>query len=294
MVRRFGEVCERFYLFFCGNLIWNFHNGNNILIGVDAIKGVEMVQSITPHLLSLLHQKALFYWAQVIEGWKDDIPQWKSNKVLALQGDMATQWKSIICNMKYAGFYKIKDRDSIEWQVKKGRSTVLVRDIYQSLIDQRVETSQKIFPYSLWKVCCPLKIVIFSWSLYHNRNLTWSNLQKRRWYGPAIWVICLANIEDNLHIFLSCPQSPNLWTRLATYYGFPNISHSSITEAFEWWVSQKVIWCRIPLIVFCTYGSGELKESSKTARSISGVFRKRLFHFMTPVSEPSPNKKINR
>lgn len=43
------------------SIIWKLNTGNNILIGSDAIMGVEMESPFPPPLLALLHQKGLFY-----------------------------------------------------------------------------------------------------------------------------------------------------------------------------------------------------------------------------------------
>lgn len=171
---------QRILPFFCRNFIWAFHSGCNILIGVDSIKGIDSV-SISPQLLSILHSKGIFFWAQVIEGWKSVVPQWKTCKNLGLDGAMASQWKSVIYHMRSAGFHRSEDRDQIEWQTKKGNPLVLVRDIYLSLIELHKGTPLNIFPPSLWKTNCPLKVILFSWLVFHNKNLTWTNLQKRGW-----------------------------------------------------------------------------------------------------------------
>jgi len=193
--------------FFRRNFIWNLQNGNNILIGLDAIKGVDSDPKIGPQLLMFLHQKGIFFWAQVIKGWKNVIPMWKMDRDLNIEGVLAAQWNNIIWNMKYAGIYKTKDRDRIEWQAKKGSPNILVRDIYLSLLEKQRESPWNIFPFPLWKVSCPFKIILFPWLVYYNKNLAWNNLQKRSWQGPSICMICLADSEDNLHMFLLCPQT---------------------------------------------------------------------------------------
>lgn len=127
--------------YFCRNFIWKFQNGNHILIGLDAIKGVDSDLNIGPQLLSLLHQKGVFFWAQGIVGWKNAIPLWKTDRALGIDGVLAAQWNKIIWNMRNVGLYKTEDRDCIEWQAKKDRSNILVRDIYFSLIDQQRDPS---------------------------------------------------------------------------------------------------------------------------------------------------------
>lgn len=169
--------------------------------------------------------------------------------MLGLQGTMAAQWEKIIWTMKNAGIFKTEDRDKIIWQVKKGQPNVLVSDIYLSLIELNRVCAQEPFPYSFWKSGCPIKIILFSWLVYNNKNLTWTNLQKRKWQGPVICIICLSNTEDNMHIFLSCPLSQILWKQMASVFGFSVVNHPTIVEAYKWWASQKSVWHPIPLIV---------------------------------------------
>lgn len=148
------------------------------------------------------------------------------------------------------GFYKSKENDSIVLQIKEGKSNVLVKDIYLSMMENFMDDSRRIFPKSFWKTGVPLKITLFAWLAFHDRNLTWTNLQKRNWHGPTICSIFFAEAEDNFHIFLNCHKTRILWNRLATHFGFVVIAHSSIMDALQWWSSQKTEWRPIPLLVF--------------------------------------------
>lgn len=198
---------QKILRFFRRNFIWKFHTGNKILIGLDPIMGIDSDPSTDPQLLSFLHQKGIFFWAQAIAGWKGAILIWKTGQDLGIEGNLAAQWNNTTWNMKCAGLYKSVDKYILGWQVKKGSCNIQVKDIYLALLNQLRDPSRNTFPFALWKVCFPTKIILFSWLVYHNRNLTWNNLQRRKWQGPSICMICLDNSEDNLHMFLLCPQT---------------------------------------------------------------------------------------
>lgn len=151
--------------------------------------------------------------------------------------------------------------------------------------------TKKIFPYSLWKVNCPLKIIIFSWLVYHNKNFTWTNFQKRGWQGPAICSICSVNTEDNLHIFLKCLLSQSMWMQMATYSGFPTISHPSMEDAYEWWGSQKTIWRPIPLIICWFIWKWRNKTIFQNCKESFGLIIDKVIPFYFSILHNNPQQK---
>jgi len=282
---------QKILLFFCRNIIWNLQNGNNILIGLDAIKGVDSNPKIGPQLLMCLHQRGIFFWAQVIKGWKNAIPMWKTNRDLDIEGVLAAQWNSVIWNMKNAGIYKTEFRDCIEWQTKKGSPNILVRDIFLSLLEQQRESSWNFFPFSLWKSSYPIKIILFSWLIYHNKNLTWNNSQKRNWQGPSICLICLADSEDNLHMFLLCPHTELIWRKLASVFGFPGVSHPSIKEAFVWWGALRPDSWPIPMITIWFIWKWENKKIFQNSNEVFGSIMDKIIPYYFSFLQIMPQKK---
>ena len=125
---------------------------------------------------------------------------------------------------------------------------IYVEHIYQHLLISDSVQMDHIFPTSLWETACPLQIIIYVWLVFHNENLTWENLQKRNWSGLAICPLCRSNTENNLHIFLLCPQSQMIWQNLAAHFGFKRTSFPSIPEAFKGWSDMNIDWPPIPLL----------------------------------------------
>lgn len=190
--------------YFFKRMLWKFQSGNHILIGIDPISGVQSDSPFLEKLLTAFHQKGIFFWAQVINGWQGSIPTWKTTNELGLEASPTDSWNKIIWDMKLAGLYRSEVNDSIIIQIKEGKSNVQVKDIYLSMIANHMDVSRCIFPVSFWKTGVPLKITLFAWLVFHDKNLTWNNLQKRNWQGPAICYICFAGTEDNHHMFLNC------------------------------------------------------------------------------------------
>lgn len=165
-----------------------------------------------------------------------------------LNDEIAYQWNQITWSMRSRGIFQSEAEDKLIWKGYGGRSTVYVKDIYLQLQYMSPIHQANIFPTPFWKTGCPLKTIIFAWLVFQNKTLTWDNLQKRNWNGPAICPLCKLNEETNLHIFLICPQSQGIWQNLAVHFGFNRISFPSIMEAFDWWGKMEFDWRPIPLL----------------------------------------------
>lgn len=117
------------------------------------------------------------------------------------------------------GIFRSEAEDKLIWKGYRGRSTVYVNDIYRQLHQLSSIQQDIIFPTIFWKTgCCPHKIIIFAWLVFYNKNLTWDNLQKKNWNGPAICLMCKSNEENIIHIFLNYLQSHGIWKNLADHF----------------------------------------------------------------------------
>lgn len=94
--------------------------------------------------------------------------------------------------------------------------------------------------------------VSYAWLVYYNKNLTWENLQKRQWSGPAIFPLCRSDSENNLHIFFQCPQSLLIWQRLTSQFGFVNVFAPTIQETFYKCSIMSCTWRPVLLITIWT------------------------------------------
>ena len=127
-----------------------------------------------------------FYWDQVIDKWVGSIPIWESAEMIGLYGTQSSQWDKIISYMHSRGIFKSSEEDYLIWNEPKGRSTIYVKDIYNMLQMENPTSPDNIFPTVFWKTNWPTKTILFAWLVFNNKNLTWDNLQKRNWHGPAV------------------------------------------------------------------------------------------------------------
>lgn len=61
---------------------------------------------------------------------------------------------------------------------KMRAGNIMVSDIYYNLYGTEAQYVENPILYAFWKTNTPIKIILFSWLVYHNNNLTWENLQK--------------------------------------------------------------------------------------------------------------------
>jgi len=156
--------------------------------------------------------------------------------------------------LRNCGIYRSLEDDVLIWKDTKGIVPVRVKDIYSNLIRLNTALTSSIFPIIFWKSGCPSKTIYFSWLVFHNKNLSWDNLQKLCWHGPGFCLICNSAEESNCHMFFQCHKTQQLWHALADLYGFPQIAHASTKEAFIWWSGQKESWRPLVIIApWCTW-----------------------------------------
>lgn len=121
----------------------------------------------------------IFIWSQTIIGWKGGVPIWKEPLELGLRGDVLMQWNNIMMSMRTSRICRMEENDSLTWRGKREGIEVQVKDIYSTLVKGIPSPFRNIFLMSLWKIGAPYKMIYFSWLVFHNKNLTWENLQKR-------------------------------------------------------------------------------------------------------------------
>ena len=167
--------------------------------------------------------------------------------MLDLNVDLAPLWDQVIWSVRNRGIFRSEEEDKLIWKGCMGRSSIYVKDIYIQLQLDNSNLPNIIFSISFWKLSCPIKIILFTWLVFHNKNLTWDNLQKRNWCEPAICPICKSNEEKKLSHFPSQSSFSEVWKMLADHFGFNRISFPSIKDAFQWWSKMKLEWRPISL-----------------------------------------------
>lgn len=146
---------------------------------------------------------------------------------------------------------------------------IVVSDTYQILTEKVFIKEENHILYAFWKTKALNKIIIFSWLVYHNRNLVWENLQKRNSDGPGIRWICKNHSEDNDHILLHCLLTTWVWKKILPYLA-SLIFSTPVLEILWNGGALKNLPDELSLFSFSgTSGSGRIESSSKIVEMIS-------------------------
>lgn len=168
--------------YFLCNLKWRVFSGSKILVGLDPIADVKDPLKFPDPLLFYLHRSGCFTWNRIIEKWNGLFLILKNAAELGIPQVLSSLWLSKKLSIEQMALKCASLEDHMVWSIPS--STTTVKDIYLDLIYKKIPPSRKIFPLKWWKLSCPLKVIIFSWLVFYNKNVTWENLRKRDWNGP--------------------------------------------------------------------------------------------------------------
>eukprot|EP00253_Pinus_taeda_P024937 PITA_24937 len=195
--------------------------------------------------------EGIFTWDKLISQWHGPIPLWKEDSDLQLSEPLVSIWNSVKRVLCGYGFHRTGTADHLTWIVPNAKLSAQVKDIYTDLIKSKTPSSFSLYPPILWKSGCPLKMILFSWLVFHNKNLSWENLRKRNWHWPSRCSMCKLVEESNYHMFFQCKSS---WYELSLLYGFPHVVFVSIHATFEWWCAQRESWrAFLIIVIWCAW-----------------------------------------
>ncbi|CAN1780700.1 hypothetical protein LINPERHAP1_LOCUS15169 [Linum perenne] len=88
---------------------------------------------------------------------------------------------------------------------------------------------------SIWITVVPLKIQCFMWLVFHNRISTLDVLQTRGFYLPNRCVLCSHNEESASHLFIHCPFTMQIWSRISLRLSIIGPLQNNISEILSGW-----------------------------------------------------------
>lgn len=236
--------------FFLGNLKWTLSFGSYVFIGLDpTLHKLELL--IPPDLLLFFLSKGLFTWNKLIHSWISQTPVWKNADDLSIPLPLRPLWDSAVNSFTSKGSLQSSCADELIWSLEKPAHLITVKDLYAAL-SLGLPPPSPSFPPIFWKASCPLKMILFSWLLFSNRNLSWEVLQRKGWQGPGRCQMCRNDAESNLHMFFQCGASSSIWYDLSLIYGFSHRVFSSVQDGFLWWSAQCPSW-RSLFIITCWF-----------------------------------------
>ena len=71
----------------------------------------------------------------------------------------------------------------------------------------------------MWKLRCPAKAKLLTWSNFENKTPTRDVLQHRNHHGPGWCSVCKDDIESIPHLFIHCRFVKEVWNVLSEVYG---------------------------------------------------------------------------
>eukprot|EP00253_Pinus_taeda_P026229 PITA_26229 len=196
-LRFFGKalICKTLHRGIFGNGLWSRLINRKYLKGASIHIGFDLIINgpISPFLLPLVlffHAKGIFTWDKLIKSWSHSSPVWNDGSDLHLPPSLIPLWSSFAQSLSNMAIHRSGTKDVLVWALSSKPLPISVKHIYAALSMQSSFSSLMVFPMPLWKVTCPLKMVLFSWLVFCNRNLTWEVLQQKGWMGPGRCSMC--------------------------------------------------------------------------------------------------------
>lgn len=81
------------------------------------------------------------------------------------------EWNRIISGMKDLGIYQSESQDKILSTRKMAADNITMAHTYSTLCNLDARQGEHQVLYAFWKTKIPSKIIIFTWLVYHNKNL---------------------------------------------------------------------------------------------------------------------------
>lgn len=229
---------KRVQHFFFRRLTWRLNKGTRVFIGTDSIYGMQENFIIPDDLLSFFHRSGWFTWEKLIHSWQGPILIWKTAQDLNIPDPLRVYWTAITSSLRSLGIFQSGSQDSLVWVIPKKKVLARVCDIYCDMSCCSQPPILPIFPMKYWPLRCPLKMILFSWLVFNNQNLTRENLRRRCWQGPSCCCMCEEAEESNLHMFFRCHATRQIWYDLSIHFGFTHNGFDSVQDAYLWWGTQ--------------------------------------------------------
>ena len=117
-----------------------------------------------------------------------------------------------------------------------------------------------------------MKMIIFSWLVWRDKNLTWSNLQKKGKIGPRICSFYKNANEDNLHLFYSCTFTRDVQKEICNHFNVQYMDLMNTEDYITWWLTKGKSLRNIPVLflwcIWCTRNKWIFEEKSNSPDKI--------------------------
>lgn len=137
---------------------------------------------------------------------------WLSTRELNLPLHWHDRWGNYIANLSASDIKLNSDPDSLTWDGLDAKGILNVKNIYNAL-ERNIPNPHHLRWWNrrLWEWNIHPKLCLFIWLCFHNKILTWSNLQKRGFASPGRCILCRSENEDIHHLFIHCRFVHLVW-----------------------------------------------------------------------------------
>lgn len=129
-----------------------------------------------------------------------------------------------------------EERDSWRWTGLRApiySVAAAYRHLYSIKQQQHLSPTASLLNDTFWKCQVPLKVLMFSWRLLHDRLATRSLLQLRSVpIESTTCVLCLQHVEESNHLFVLFPFANQVWQGILNWLGYSFLLPNNIHELY--------------------------------------------------------------
>lgn len=194
-------------LWLCNNLCWVVGQGNNILVGLNTMVGMEGFHTLPMPIILYLQNRGLQHLPQIglVQHVGFPSTHWYKAIELELRSKLHLEWETFHSYLTQVAIVLTKNVARLTWGGISQGDDISAKDAYLHILPHPQPGPLIGWLAQMWQWEVPLKIKCFTWLVVHNHILTWDNLLKRGFMGPSCCCLCKSNSEDESHLFLHYP-----------------------------------------------------------------------------------------
>ena len=160
------------------HLSWQIGNGECILLGLDPFVGLGSSFAFPEELRSYLVDLDICTLAHARNFCSIEPQYWYSATDLDLAGTYSLIWDDYIRELSASGIRLTDSPDKLAWTFNKSSIDISAKEAYNCIYQSSMAGDIMVDCPPVWHKSLPLKISCFIWLAFHNRILTWDNLQR--------------------------------------------------------------------------------------------------------------------
>lgn len=198
------------------SLSWQIGSGQLFRVGIDSFVGNTTGVALFEELIHIFQARGYSQLDHFCTHSADRRQYWLGPHYFNLTGVHKEEWSSYLVALYRSGITLNGDADKLVWSTNYVDGSVTSKIAYDYLIKQCGDDSGHWWATELCSWPIPIKLICFFWLVLHNRILTWDNLGRGGWKGPAMCCLCHEAEESILHLFFRCRFAQEVWRIICT------------------------------------------------------------------------------